>query len=106
MYITFAIMYGMTLLLAQLLKAVAPRQWKPNGRIVVMGTFHNPGWHLSHIFPLWRCGMDAIILVRDEPLAPIDGVCFIPQRPAARGMGGPRLVSHQLRARHHVWPWR
>jgi len=44
---------------------------------MVTGTFHNPGWYLSHVVPLTRCGMEEVILVVDEPQAPLEHVRFV-----------------------------
>jgi glycosyltransferase involved in cell wall biosynthesis len=44
---------------------------------VVTGTFHNPGWYLSHVIPLTRSGVEEVILVVDEPQMPIEKVRFV-----------------------------
>jgi len=53
------------------------RAWKPTGRIMVTGTFHNPNWYLSHVTPLARSGVKEVVLVIDEPQEPLEGVRFV-----------------------------
>jgi len=73
-YILLVSVYGFTWLVAVLGRASPHRRWKPNGRIMVTGTFHNPNWYLSHITPLSRSGVKEVILVVDDPQLPLDGV--------------------------------
>jgi glycosyltransferase involved in cell wall biosynthesis len=68
--------YVLTWLVAVVGHAIPRRRWKPNGRILVTGTFFNPNWYLSHIVPLTRSGIEEVILVIDGPLQPLNGVCF------------------------------
>lgn len=68
--------YVLTWLVAVVGHAIPRRRWKPNGRILVTGTFFNPNWYLSHIVPLTRSGIQEVILVIDGPLQPLNGVCF------------------------------
>jgi glycosyltransferase involved in cell wall biosynthesis len=76
-FILLAGVYGFTWLIATVCGIVPRRQWKPNGRIMVTGTFHNPGWYLSHVVPLARSGVKEVILVIDEPQLPLEKVRFI-----------------------------
>src|SRR6185503_1316842 len=49
----------------------------PRGRgILVIGTFHNPNWSLSHLAPLAQCGLGEVCVVCDEPAPPLDNVRF------------------------------
>lgn len=75
-YIFLVCVYGFTWLVAILGSIVPRRPWKPTGRILVTGTFHNPGWYLSHITPLTCSGMKEVVLVIDEPQMPLVGVRF------------------------------
>jgi len=76
-YILLTSVYGLTYLLA-LLGSIIPRwRWKATGRIMVTGTFHNPGWYMSHVIPLSRSGVKEVILVIDEPQLPLDKVRFV-----------------------------
>jgi len=69
--------YGLTWLVAVVGGWIPRRSWKPTGRIMVTGTFHNPNWYLSHVTPLARSGMQEVILVVDEPQLPFEGVRFV-----------------------------
>jgi glycosyltransferase involved in cell wall biosynthesis len=66
-----------TYILALIGKILPHRRWKPTGRIIVTGTFHNPNWYLSHITPLARSGQKEVILVVDEPQIPVEKVRFV-----------------------------
>lgn len=76
-YILLISVYGMTYLIALIGRIIPHRRWKPCGRIMVTGTFHNPNWYLSHITPLARSGVKEVILIVDEPQIPIEKVRFI-----------------------------
>jgi len=76
-YILLVSTYGITLLMAALGRMIPHRPWKPTGRILVTGTFHNPNWYLSHITPLVRSGVKEVILVVDELQLPLPGVTFV-----------------------------
>jgi glycosyltransferase involved in cell wall biosynthesis len=67
------IWYAATLLVAR----VFPRGRRPAtaaGRVVIVGTFHNVGWYLSHIVPLSRAGLSDIVVVSDGDLPEVPGV--------------------------------
>lgn len=76
-YILLVSVYGITWLVSGLAGIIPRRRWKPNGRIIVTGTFHNPGWYLSHVTPLIRSGVKEVILVVDEPHQELEGVRLI-----------------------------
>lgn len=87
-YILLVSVYGLTWLVAVLSRIIPHRRWKPTGRIMVIGTFHNPNWYLSHITPLARSGMKELLLVVDEPQQPVERVRFVcPPRLASRVLG-------------------
>lgn len=69
--------YGFTWLVAVLGRMIPRRPWKPTGRIMVTGTFHNPGWYMSHVIPLSRSEVKEVILVIDEPQLPLERVRFV-----------------------------
>ncbi len=46
-------------------------------RIAVAGTFHNPGWFLSHIKPLAKSGAAEVLVVAGESLPSVDRVRFV-----------------------------
>lgn len=76
-YILLISVYGITYLMALLGRLIPHRRWKPGGRIIVTGTFHNPNWYLSHITPLARSGVKELILIVDEPQIPMEKVRFV-----------------------------
>lgn len=83
--ILLASVYGFTWLAALLGRFIPHRRWKPTGRIMVTGTFHNPNWYLSHVIPLTRSGVQEVILIVDEPQSPLEKVRFVcPPRWLAR----------------------
>ncbi|MDX9880296.1 MAG: glycosyltransferase [Sedimentisphaerales bacterium] len=69
--------YAVTWLVAVVGYAIPRRRWKPNGRILVTGTFFNPNWYLSHILPLARSGLEEVLLIVDEAQQPIEKVRFL-----------------------------
>jgi len=71
-----ALSFSVTLVIACLARALPRRRWRPTGRILLTGTFHNTNWYLSHVTPLARCGLKEVILVGDEPQVPIERVRF------------------------------
>ena len=84
-YIVLTSVYGLTWLAAAVGAVLPRRPWKPNGRIIVTGTFHNPNWFVSHVMPLVRSGAQELILVVDEPQLPLERVRFVcPPRWAAK----------------------
>jgi glycosyltransferase involved in cell wall biosynthesis len=76
-YILLISVYGVTYLMALIGRILPHRRWKPGGRIIVTGTFHNPNWYLSHITPLARSGIKELILIVDEPQIPMERVRFV-----------------------------
>lgn len=66
--------YRLVLLMARLGRRMAPRRWRPTGRIVVTGTFYNTNWYLSHMRPLSTSGVEEVFVVADQPQPEIDGV--------------------------------
>ncbi len=71
-----SIVYGITLALAKCCKAVI-RPCRVRRRIIINGTFHNPNWFFAHIEPLVRANYGEIILVCDEPVAPLPGLTYV-----------------------------
>jgi glycosyltransferase involved in cell wall biosynthesis len=65
-------------LLAETLCRLRPRRMErdraPSGRIVVTGTFHNPGWFVSHLTPLAQSGLREVIVISHGNLPAVDGV--------------------------------
>lgn len=73
-YLLLVCTYGVTWLVAVAGRRIPRRAWKPTGRIMAAGTFHNPNWYLSHMIPLTRSGVKEVILLVDEPHLPLEGV--------------------------------
>lgn len=88
------IWYAATLALARLAPRPARRR-SPSGRAVVIGTFHNPGWYLSHATPLARSGLRDIIVVSHGLLPRVEGVRCEPPPPWLTALAG-RTVSKFL----------
>ncbi len=81
-------LYGLTWLIALIAKMIPHNSWKPTWRILVTGTFHNPNWYLAHLTPLARSELKEVILVVDEPQAPMERVRFVcPPRWLAKLIG-------------------
>ena len=76
-YVLLVCVYGLAWLIATIGRAIPRRAWKPTGRLMVTGTFHNPNWYLSHITPLSRSGVEEVIVVTDEPQVSLDRVRFV-----------------------------
>jgi glycosyltransferase involved in cell wall biosynthesis len=55
---------------------VGSRRFAPTGRIVLLGTFYNTNWFLSHVRPLARSGLREVLVVTDEPSTAVPGVRF------------------------------
>jgi len=87
-YIVLLISYTATGLLARLGRAIPRRKHKATGRILITGTFHNPGWYRSHILPLSRSGAAEVILAVDRPQQALPAVSFCcPPRLLSRIVG-------------------
>ena len=76
-FLILVIIYGLTLSFVYLITLIPRRKWKPNGCILVTGTFYNPNWFHSHAQPLAQCGMNQVIFVTDIPHDGVDGVQFV-----------------------------
>jgi glycosyltransferase involved in cell wall biosynthesis len=83
-----ALTFGVALAACRLRRWRPGRRWQPTGRILVVGTFYNPNWFLSHARPLAQSGLEEIIVVTDEPQGDLERVRFAcPPRLAARVLG-------------------
>jgi glycosyltransferase involved in cell wall biosynthesis len=72
------ILYTAALATCRLRPAERRRPWTRSGSLIVVGTFHNPGWYLSHAVPLSRCGASDIIVISDGTLPDVAGVTVYP----------------------------
>lgn len=70
--------YGMTWILSVVLRSPGTDgPARRNGRILVIGTFHNPNWFFAHLEPLARCSDSEVILVADGHTADIEGLTVV-----------------------------
>ncbi len=69
----------------------------PVRRLMMVGTFYNVGWYRAHVLPLVQCAaLQRVIVVCDEPLAPLDKVVYACPNAKLRswiGRGPARLVA-------------
>lgn len=79
--------FGGALLVCRLIPARRARPWTQTGRIMVLGTFYNTNWFLSHARPLAQSGVAEVLVVTDEPPPALQRVRFA---------GPPRWVSRVL----------
>ncbi len=70
--IGIAVIYATVLWVSR--RCSRPHAGQPSGRILVVGTFHNPNWFHAHIRPLARSGIGTVLLLCDRRVAPIRGV--------------------------------
>ncbi len=75
-YILLVGVYGFAFLVAAASRIFPHRRWAPKGKIMVVGTFHNPNWYLSHITPLSLSGVKELIVITDSDQIPLEGVSF------------------------------
>jgi len=74
--------YGLAIFIARITGAPrAKSAQQKSGRILVIGTFHNPNWFFAHLEPLARCSKSQIILVADGHTGEIDGLKVIVPSP-------------------------
>jgi glycosyltransferase involved in cell wall biosynthesis len=70
--------YATVWVVARLGRLRGARAFTPSGRILVTGTFHNPGWFLSHLRPLGLSGVGTVTVVSDPGHPVVDGVTLAP----------------------------
>ncbi|MEW5757413.1 MAG: glycosyltransferase [Pseudomonadota bacterium] len=68
--------YGSSWAIAKLLSGRGRYPMESSGRILVIGTFHNPNWFHAHIRPLTRSGVSEVILVCDEAVEALDNLRY------------------------------
>ena len=73
--LALTLVYGATKLLAMAGRLFVPVR-RGRRRIIINGTFHNPNWFFAHIEPLVRSGYGEVILVCDEPVAPLPNLTY------------------------------
>ena len=76
--------YGSALLISRVLGPPRPLMADlRRGKILVIGTFHNPNWFHAHLEPLARCSASEVVLVADGHTADIDGLTLVVPSPLA-----------------------
>lgn len=76
--------YGTALLLCKLLPSPRPlTAERRRGKILVIGTFHNPNWFFAHLEPLAKCSDSEVVLVADGHTGEIDGLTVVVPSPFA-----------------------
>jgi len=82
--------FVVAILSSRLRRLVGSGRFAPTGRIVLLGTFYNTNWFLSHVRPLVRSGLREVLVVTDEPSEPLPGVRFsCPPRFLVAALGRP-----------------
>ena len=76
---------------ARLTRWVWRRPRKTSGRVMLIGTFHNPNWFHAHVIPIVQANEGGVILVCDEPVEEVDGLETICPPPLAN-----KLLSRAL----------
>lgn len=71
------IVIGITIFVSKISKYRKSRCRKNSNKILVITTFHNVNWFISHITPLSMCGIDELLLVCDDVITEIDNVTYI-----------------------------
>jgi L-malate glycosyltransferase len=80
---------GVAVLLSRLRRRLGRPRWKPIGRVALIGTFYNTGWFLSHARPVARSGAEKVVVITDEPTAPVDRVRVVCAPSLARFISRP-----------------
>lgn len=79
--------YSVALILVRIMAFGRRRTGRATGRVVVTGTFYNPGWFRSHIVPLTRSGVREVLVICDRPMSAVPGVRYCcPPRFLARAV--------------------
>lgn len=80
-----SLVYGLTLLIADVGRFVIRRSRRRRNRVILNCTFHNPNWFHAHVEPITRSGYGEIILVSDVTLKDLPNLRHIlPPRWALR----------------------
>jgi len=83
--------YSLAIVIAKIFGTLSPVRRGQSGKVLVIGTFHNPNWFLSHITPLASCGVEEIIVVGDGYLQEWPNVRMIVPSPIVA-----RLLSRSV----------
>jgi len=92
--------------LAQVTGLQSSTKRRPN-RLVMIGTFYNPGWFYAHVGPLIRCEqIDEVIVITDEPVAlDMENVSFQCPSPTLNARVG-RMAARLLTVLRVGWQYR
>jgi glycosyltransferase involved in cell wall biosynthesis len=76
--------YGFALVVSRILGAPRPLTAdRRRGKILVIGTFHNPNWFFAHLEPLARCSESEVVLVADGHTGDVEGLTVVVPNPLA-----------------------
>ncbi|MBT8079984.1 MAG: glycosyltransferase family 4 protein [Gammaproteobacteria bacterium] len=76
--------YGFALIVSRLFGPPPPlTAERRRGRILVIGTFHNPNWFFAHLEPLARCSDSDVVLVADGHTGAVEGLRVVVPNPLA-----------------------
>jgi L-malate glycosyltransferase len=67
---------GLVFCVSRLRRRLPSAPWQPGRRLLVIGTFYNTSWLVSHVVPLSRCGFEEVVVVTDEPVTELERVRF------------------------------
>jgi len=79
--IALTIAYSLAIVIAGLFRLVMPKRKPSSGRILAIGTFHNPNWFTAHIPPLANSGIKEIIVVGDGYMQQVPNVRMVIPNP-------------------------
>lgn len=79
--IALTIAYSLAIGIAGLLRLVIPKRKPASGRVLAIGTFHNPNWFTAHIPPLANSGIEEIIVVGDGYMQQLPNVRMVIPNP-------------------------
>jgi glycosyltransferase involved in cell wall biosynthesis len=66
--------YALALAVCRVLPRAGAPRGSNSGYLVITGAFHNPGWFVSHVTPLGRCGFRRVLVVTHGDLPSVEGV--------------------------------
>lgn len=75
--VMLSLIYMMVFVISLMRSKRQNQTFKKRGRILVIGTFHNPNWFQSHIVPLARCEVGEVILVCDKPVFELENIKYV-----------------------------
>src|SRR5512134_2460625 len=68
--------FTLALAACRMRRLLGTKRFVPRRRILLIGTFYNTDWFVSHARPLAASGLDEVVVVTDEPGVPLERVRF------------------------------